>query len=145
MKLPSAVQLEARGAVLRHLVAHAQRVRAPGRSPCAGDVPHPVVAQEQPPHVGMVQETDAEVVERLRARSAPRPSTGRTPRAGPRVSRLRGQRPHHDVLARRGGFEVVHRPEPLFAPVHARQAAQEIEALGPQACGHPAESSPPAR
>ena len=57
-----------------------------------------------------------------------------------RAFAFRSQRPHHDVLARRGGFEVVHHAEALFAPVHAREAAQEIEAFGLQAFGHPAES-----
>ena len=33
-------------------------------------VPHPVVAQEQAPHVGMVQETDAEIVEASRSLSS---------------------------------------------------------------------------
>ena len=58
-----------------------------------------------------------------RARSARRPpSTGRTPKGQDRAF-VPGQRPHHDVLARRGGFEVVH-AEALFAqsmPVRLRR------------------------
>ena len=94
---------------------------------------HPIVAQVQPPHVGMVQETDAEVVERLAlVQLGGLPQVAH--RGQDRAFAFRSQRPHHDVLARRGGFEVVHHAEALFAPVHARQAAQEIESLGPQAC-----------
>ena len=132
------LQLEGRGAVLRHLVAHAERVRC-RIVVLAQGMSHPIVAQVQPPHVGMVQKTDAEVVERLALVQLGGPPQV-AHRGQDRAFAFRSQRPHHNVLARRGGFEVVHHAEALFAPVHAREAAQEIEAFGLQAFGHPAES-----
>lgn len=85
IKLPSEVRLETRSAVLRHLVGHAQRIER-RIVILAQRIPHPVVAQEQPPHVGMVQKPDAEIVEHLAFVQARRPSTNRRPRAG-RISR----------------------------------------------------------
>ena len=126
-------QLETRSAVLRHLVGHAQRIER-RIVIFAQRIPHPVVAQEQPPHVGMVQKPDAEIVEHLAF-----VQLGGLPQIADRGQAAflaaRRQRPQDDVFARGGGFEVIDGSEALFAPVHARQTAQEIESLGPEPGG----------
>ena len=126
-------QLVARRIVARDLVAHAQGVQRRVVVLAQG-VSHPVVAQVEAPHVGMVQEPDAEVVEDLafvELRGAPHVADRR--QHGPlAVGRHRAQ---DDVLARGGGFDMVDGAEALLAPVHAREAAQEVESLGMQPLG----------
>ena len=120
-------QLETFGRILGHLVAHPQRVER-RVVVLAQRMAHPVVAQVETAHVGVIHETDAEVVERLalvELRGLPQIADRRQRGVLP----VRRQRPQHDVRARARGFEVVNRPEALLAPVHARQAAQEVEPL----------------
>ena len=126
-------QLETVGRIARHLVAHAQRVER-RIIVLAQGVAHPVVAQEQPSHVGMVQEADAEVVVRLALvefRSTPQVADRRQHGMLP----VRSLCPQDQILARTGCLEVVDHTEPLLAPVHTRQAAQEVETFGLQPFG----------
>ena len=82
----------------------------------------------------MVQEPDAEIVEYLAF-----VQLGGLPQIADRGQAAflaaRRQRPQDDVFARGGGFEVIDGSEALFAPVHARQTAQEIESRGPEPGG----------
>ena len=127
------LQFVGRRAVLRHLVAHAQGVLRRVVILAQG-VSRPVVAQEQAPHVGMVQEADAEIVERLAfVQLGGLPQVAH--RGQHRTLAVGGQRPQHDVLARRGRFKMIDHAEALPAPVHTREAAQEVEPVGPQTPG----------
>ena len=127
-------EFEALGRLLGHLVAHAQGIQR-RIVVLAQGISHPVVAQEEPAHVGVVQETDAEIVVCLAF-----VELGGTPQVADRIQHgvlpVRGQRPQHKVFSRAGGFEVVNHAEPLFAPVHARKAAQEVEPLLLEPGGH---------
>ena len=118
-------QLERGGAVARDLVAHAQRVERLVVVLAQG-VAHPVVTQVEAPHVGVVQEADAEVVEDLAF-----VELGTLPQVAHRgehpLRAVGRERAQHDILARRGRFEVIDRADALLAPVDTREAAQEVE------------------
>ena len=132
------LQFDGRCGILRHFVTHTERIRRRIIILAQG-VSHPVVAQVETAHIGMVQEADAEKVEHfalVQFGGFPQVAYRRQNGAFP----LGGQRPQHNILARRGRFEMVNHAKALFAPVHAGQAAQEIETFGLQELGQAAKS-----
>ena len=82
-----------------------------GRSPCGADT-HPVVAQVEAPHVGMVDEADTEEVEHFAlVQLGPLPDVA--DRRQTALLAARGEDFQYDVFSRRGRFEVIDAPSPL--------------------------------
>ena len=122
------LELVARRTVVRHFVGHTERIGFPALVVVLAErIPHPVVAQVEAPHVGMVDEADTEEVEHFAlVQLGPLPDVA--DRRQTALLAARGEDFQYDVFSRRGRFEVIDGTQPLFAPVHTRQAAQKIEA-----------------
>jgi len=96
------LELIARRTVVRHFVGHTERIGFPALVVVLAErIPHPVVAQVEAPHVGMVDETDTEEVEHFAlVQLGPLPDVA--DRRQTALLAARGEDFQYDVFSRRG-------------------------------------------
>ena len=119
--------LIARGHVFIPLVFHVQGIQG-HVIVLAQRVAFPVVPEEEPPEVRMADELDAEEVVCLpfiEVRPFPQVMHGWKTRIFP----VRVGRAEHDVLSGGCILQMVYASEPVFPPVNACQAAEEVESI----------------